>query len=95
MTVLEKAVSTMQQLPIEKQQEALNFIEFLAFKMGDRQVKQEIENQVTTKQQETKGNNFWKGLQKFRLTIEDEGLNSGDEDFAGLRDRSVGREIVL
>ena len=39
MTVLEKAVSTMQQLPIEKQQEALNFIEFLVFKMGDRQVK--------------------------------------------------------
>ena len=39
MTILEKAVSTMQQLPIEKQQEALNFIEFLAFKMGDRQVK--------------------------------------------------------
>jgi len=29
----------MQQLPIEKQQEALNFIEFLVFKMGDRQVK--------------------------------------------------------
>ncbi|BBC26946.1 hypothetical protein [Pseudanabaena sp. ABRG5-3] len=26
-------------MPIEKQQEALNFIEFLAFKMGDRQVK--------------------------------------------------------
>jgi hypothetical protein len=39
MTILEKAVSTMQQLPIEKQQEALNFIEFLVFKMGDHQVK--------------------------------------------------------
>ena len=39
MTISEKAVSTMQQLPIEKQQEALNFIEFLAFKMGDRPVK--------------------------------------------------------
>jgi hypothetical protein len=39
MTVLEKAVSKMQQLPIEKQQEALNFIEFLVFKLGDRQVK--------------------------------------------------------
>ncbi len=37
MTILEKAVSRMQKLPIEKQQEALNFIEFLAFKMGDRQ----------------------------------------------------------
>ena len=34
MTVLEKAVSTMQQLPIEKQQEVLNFIEFLVFKLG-------------------------------------------------------------
>lgn len=39
MTILERAVSTMQQLPIEKQQEALNFIEFLVFKLGDRQVK--------------------------------------------------------
>ena len=39
MTILERAVSTMKQLPIEKQQEALNFIEFLVFKLGDRQVK--------------------------------------------------------
>ena len=39
MTILERAVSTMQQLPIAKQQEALNFIEFLVFKLGDRQVK--------------------------------------------------------
>ncbi len=44
MTVLEKAVSTMQQLPIEKQQEALSFIEFLAFKMGDRSAKKASEN---------------------------------------------------
>ncbi len=43
MTILEKAVSTMQQLPIEKQQEALNFIEFLAFKLGDHQVKKVAE----------------------------------------------------
>jgi len=39
MTILERAVSTMQQLPIEKQQEALNFIEFLVFKLDDRQAK--------------------------------------------------------
>jgi len=38
MTILEKAMSTMQQLPIDKQQEALNFIEFLVFKLGDRQI---------------------------------------------------------
>jgi hypothetical protein len=39
MTILEKAVSTMQQLPIEKQQEALSFIEFLVFKLSDHQIK--------------------------------------------------------
>lgn len=38
MTVLEKAMSTMQQLPIEKQQEALNFIEFLVFQLSDQQI---------------------------------------------------------
>ena len=31
MTILEKVMNTMQQLPLEKQQEALSFIEFLAF----------------------------------------------------------------
>ena len=50
MTIVEKAVSTMQQLPIEKQQEVLTFIELLAFEMGDRQVNQNIKNQVSTKQ---------------------------------------------
>ncbi len=38
---------------------------------------------------------FWKGLQKFRLTIENEELSFTDEDFADLRDRSEGREIIL
>ena len=38
MTILEKAVSTMQQLPIEKQQEVLSFIEFLVFKLDNRQL---------------------------------------------------------
>lgn len=38
MTVLEKAVSKMQQLPTEQQEQVLRFIEFLAFELGDRQV---------------------------------------------------------
>lgn len=45
--------------------------------------------------QEPKFSNFWKGLQKFRLAIENDGLQFTDDDFADLRDRSVGREIVL
>ena len=45
--------------------------------------------------QEPKVSNFWKGLEKFRLTIENDGLQFTDDDFADLQDRSVGREIVL
>jgi CRISPR/Cas system-associated protein Csm6 len=40
-------------------------------------------------------NNFWSGLQKFRQTIEREGIVFTDEDFADLRDRSPGREVDL
>ncbi|MCY7333596.1 MAG: hypothetical protein LH649_13290 [Pseudanabaena sp. CAN_BIN31] len=40
---------------------------------------------------ESKVSDFWKGLQKFRLTIENDGLRFTDDDFADLRDRSVGR----
>ena len=38
MTILEKALSTMQQLSTDQQVQALRFIEFLAFEGGDRQV---------------------------------------------------------
>jgi len=50
---------------------------------------------ITESRQESKVSYFWKGLQKFRLTIENDGLRLTDDDFADLRDRSVGREIVL
>jgi len=44
---------------------------------------------------DSKKNTFWKGLQKFRLTIENEELSFTDEDFDDLCDRSEGREIIL
>jgi len=91
MTVIENAVSKMQKLPTEQQQQVLRFIEFLTFELGDRQVNQESEN---LKEGQPKSN-FWKGLQKFRLTIQNEGVGFTNEDFADLRDRSVGREIIL
>jgi len=40
MTILEKAVSKMQHLPIDRQQQVLHFIEFLVFELGNRQVDQ-------------------------------------------------------
>jgi hypothetical protein len=91
MTVLEKALSKMQKLPTAQQQQVLHFIDFLAFELGDRQVNQESENLKEGQQK----SDFWKGLQKFRLTIHNEGVGFTNEDFADLRDRSVGREIIL
>ncbi|WP_271254198.1 hypothetical protein [Pseudanabaena sp. Chao 1811] len=91
MTVLEKVLSKMQTLPTDQQQQVLRFVEFLAFELGDRQVNQEAEN---LKEGQPKSD-FWKGLQKFRLTIQNEGVGFTNEDFADLRDRSVGREIIL
>ncbi len=51
MTVLEKAVSKMQKLPTEQQQQVLRFIEFLAFELGDRAVHQESEHLIEKKEQ--------------------------------------------
>ena len=51
MTVLEKALSKMQKLPTAQQQQVLHFIDFLALELGDRQVNQEPESQITKKPQ--------------------------------------------
>ena len=47
------------------------------------------------KKEESRGDNFWQGLQKFRQVIQSEGIIFTDEDFADLRDPSVGREVEL
>ena len=41
------------------------------------------------------GENFWEMTLRFRETIEREGIEFTDEDFANLRDPSLGREIYL
>jgi hypothetical protein len=47
------------------------------------------------KKEESKGDSFWQGLQKFRNIIQNEGIIFTDDDFADLRNSSVGREIDL
>jgi hypothetical protein len=91
MTVLEKVLSKMQTLPTDQHQQVLRFVEFLAFELGDRNVNQEPENLKEYQQK----SDFWNGLQKFRLTIQNESVGFTNEDFADLRDRSVGKEIIL
>ncbi|MBD2268357.1 hypothetical protein PN480_16195 [Dolichospermum circinale CS-1225] len=44
MTILEKVVTTMQQLPIDQQQQVLRFVEFLVFELGNHQLNQDSEN---------------------------------------------------
>lgn len=41
------------------------------------------------------GETFWKMTLRFRERMEREGIEFTDEDFADLRDRSPGREVVL
>ena len=53
-----------------------------------------LENAVGN-QEESKGNTFWDGLLHFRQIIESEELIFTDDDFANLRDRTMGREIEL
>ncbi|MBD2629825.1 hypothetical protein [Trichormus variabilis] len=43
MTILEKVVTTMQQLPIAQQQQVLRFIEFLVFELRDNELQQNYE----------------------------------------------------
>jgi hypothetical protein len=50
---------------------------------------------VPTQSNDFRGETFWEGVLRFRATIEREGIEFTDEDFAGLRDRSPGRELEL
>lgn len=44
---------------------------------------------------EEQGNTFWESLQECRRIMEEENIVFTDEDFADLRDKSVGREVNL
>ena len=46
-------------------------------------------------QSSNSGETFWDMTLRFRQQIEEEGIEFTDEDFAGLRDRTPGREVEL
>ncbi|MFN6456123.1 MAG: hypothetical protein RM022_028555 [Nostoc sp. EfeVER01] len=71
-------------------QEILNSIESLP-----REEQDYLFEFLRKKKEEPRGDNFWEGLQKFRKVIQSEGIIFNDDDFADLRDRSVGRQIDL
>ncbi|KYC39292.1 hypothetical protein WA1_31645 [Scytonema hofmannii PCC 7110] len=71
-------------------QEIINSIESLPTEERDY-----LFELLRKKKEESRGDNFWQGLQKFREVIQNEAIIFTDDDFADLRDRSVGREIDL
>ena len=54
-----------------------------------------IKEQLEEKPLQNKGDNFWQGILRFRETIEREGIEFTDEDFANLSDRTPGRKVEL
>ncbi len=59
------------------------------FNILEQRLKKEVVNQ------QDNGELFWQGLLKFRERIEKDGIVFTDDDFADLRDKSPGRELVL
>jgi len=50
---------------------------------------------IHRQREEQRGNDLWNDLQKFRATLEQEGIFSDEDDFSNLRDRTLGREVNL
>lgn len=64
------------------------------FNVLRQRLAQKAEETQETRMPES-GDRFWQGVLRFRETIEQEGIEFTDADFADLRDRSPGREIEL
>ena len=84
MTIEQAVLENLRELPTDKQQEVLDFIQFLKHKLPP--------NKPTFN---PNGENFWEMTLRFRERMEREGIEFTDDDFANLRDRSPGREIDL
>ncbi|UUO15031.1 MULTISPECIES: DUF2281 domain-containing protein [Aphanizomenonaceae] len=84
MTIEQAVLENLRELPTDKQQEVLDFIQFLKHKL--------LPNKPTFN---SDGENFWEMTLRFRERMEREGIEFTDDDFANLRDRSPGREVEL
>lgn len=70
------------------EEDMTNLLEILRLKLSDLK---------TENQEQTIDNNdtFWDMTVRFREQMETEGVEFTDEDFADLRDRSLGREVTF
>jgi hypothetical protein len=92
MTLEQTVLENFRELPTDKQQEVLDFIQFLKYKLSTKKPLAISEQQeVFTETQEI--NDFWSALQDFRQRVDLESID--DDTFENLRDKSPGREITL
>ncbi|TAF04713.1 MAG: DUF2281 domain-containing protein [Nostocales cyanobacterium] len=84
MTFEQAVLENLRELPADKQQEVLDFIQCLKHKLSSEKTNIKPDRET-----------FWEMTLRFRERMEREGIEFTDEDFANLRDRSPGREIDL
>jgi hypothetical protein len=82
MMTLQEMIKSLDELSIDEQ---TSLFEVLHRRLSQEREQQQVNN----------GDTFWEGLQRFRQAIEEKGIEFTDEDFADLRDRSPGREVIL
>ncbi|MEH2196110.1 MAG: hypothetical protein V7K98_26175 [Nostoc sp.] len=82
MTIEQTVLENFRELPTDKQQEVLDFIQFLKYKLSGQKTISISDNQ--------KVNDFWSALQEFRQRVDLESID--DDIFENLRDKSPGRE---
>lgn len=92
MALEQTVLENFRELPTDKQQEVLDFIQFLKYQLLAQKTRAIADKQeVFTETPEI--NDFWSALQEFRQRVD---LGSIDDDtFANLRDKSPGREVNL
>ncbi|MTJ53853.1 hypothetical protein FJR38_14960 [Anabaena sp. UHCC 0253] len=83
---LQEIIKSLDDLSVEDKTSLFNVLESQL-----SQIKEQLQEELL----QNKGDNFWQGVLRFRETIEREGIEFTDEDFANLRDRSPGREVEL
>ena len=78
---LQEIIKSLDDLSVEDKTSLFNVLESQLSQIKEQE-------QVQAKPLQNKGDSFWQGVLRFRETIEREGIEFTDEDFANLRDPS-------
>jgi hypothetical protein len=92
MTIEQTVLQTFRELPPDKQQEVLDFIQFLKYKLSVQKPFSISEHQKSLRKSKDI-TDFWSALQDFRQMVDLESID--DDTFENLRDKSPGREVNL